>query len=212
MLQDTINGTCMDASAYNLSYAHCYAGSSFPTWTGVDPFGVPVVLQGDLATPATLNTPKGLFCACSATLIDAYVLPYLLWCDPRERGRDPGPPRGAPRRAACPARSAAHPEGARTRPPAAPRGCSTVSRSVATRRAKWTPVAVALFFLLVFVAGIHQLCQRGCCGGKGRQPLDRGERGLQPDSIQMTYPEERGGVASKKGKKGARDMGYIARP
>lgn len=156
MLQATINNTCMDTTAYNATFSNCYAGGSFPQWTGVDPFGVAVNLTSTTAL-ATLNTPKGLFCACSSTIIDTYILPYLSWV-------------------------------------------------------KWLPIAVALFFCAVFVACCHQLYQRGCCGGKGL--TDKRERELQPDAIQMTYPDQRREppAAKGKGKKGSGSSGYIARP
>jgi len=155
MLQRTINSTCMDTSAFNTTFYHCYEGDSFTGWQGVDPFGVAVNLTTTTAL-ATLNTPKGLFCACSSTLIDAYILPYLAW-------------------------------------------------------AKWLPIGVCIFFILVFCACVHQLCTRGCCGGKGRE--DNAEKDLQPESIQMTYHDAQ--PPPKKGKKGAAGSsggGYIARP
>lgn len=161
ILAESINATCMNpdvAVALNASagsvFHKCYAGSSFPSWSGHDETGRAVSLSAATLL-AALNTPKGLFCACSSTLIDAWILPYLGW-------------------------------------------------------AKYIAMCVCACFLLVLLACVHQICRRGCCGGKGRKEVER-----QPElsSIQMTYPDANAG--KKKGKGASSKMndgGYIARP
>jgi len=142
-----INSTCMAASVTTMLntttgsvFYNCYEGNTFTGW--------PATVHLTDGLLATLNTPKGLFCACSSTVITGYILPNLAW-------------------------------------------------------AKYVPIAVAVFFLLVFCACIHQLCQRGCCGGKGTKE--------DFSDVQMTYPDE----ANKKkaGKKGQKlDDTYMVRP
>jgi hypothetical protein len=85
ILAATINGTCMDPAVtalLNVSsgsvFDTCYMGAAFTEWTGKNAFGTAVALSASTLL-AALNTPKGLFCACSSTLIDTYILPYLAW-------------------------------------------------------------------------------------------------------------------------------------
>jgi len=140
-LQDTINGTCTNGlnASVGAAYYHCYAGGAYLSWSAVDAFGHAVNLTAS-GTLASLNTPKGLFCACSSTVIDEYVLPYLRW-------------------------------------------------------AKWVVIALTNFLFFVLLACVHQLCERGCCGGRhGSQRVERND--LTPDanlsSIQTemrTYPQ-----------------------
>lgn len=137
-------------------FYHCYVAEdgTFPTWPGEDIDGNAIALTS--ATLLTvLNTPKGLFCACSDVLIDKYILPYLAW-------------------------------------------------------AKWVAIAVCVFFLLVLAACIHQICKRGCCGGKKELQDPNDPKALQMSNIQMTYPPPGGN--NKKGAQRLNDGGYIARP
>ena len=109
-------------------------------------------------------------------------------------------------------------------PPSPPRppGVHAIRRYVA--------IAVCIFFFVVLIACIHQICQRGCCAcckptvdnadkgpgsAKSNDPYAQG-----PGNIQMTFQGASGkpdaylqsGKTGKKGHSKLKDDGYIARP
>lgn len=83
MLAQAVNDTCFapaSLTSLNVSagsvFASCYAGATFPSWHGEDASGRAIGLSS--SPSAVLNTPKGIFCACSTTLVNL-ILPYLRW-------------------------------------------------------------------------------------------------------------------------------------
>ena len=154
-LEETITLGCLNPqssiNATNTSlYSTCYSSHDSDIHSFPD-LEAPVFLSED-SIIATLNTPKGLYCACSSTLIDSYVMPYLAW-------------------------------------------------------AKYISLVIIVFFVLVLFACIHQICQRGCCGGKNKSGGDE-----QFNDIQMTYPAGGAGYTAGKKKSRLNDNGFIARP
>lgn len=84
-LSTTINSACLATGAVNASagslFADCYAGELLSESSWPVPENAPLPEVPDPPTPstvlATLNTPKGVFCACSSELLRDYVLKYL---------------------------------------------------------------------------------------------------------------------------------------
>lgn len=157
VLGDTVQEKCLGpTNAVNASmgstFYKCYEGNQFATW-------VSTVDLTSSTFEGVLNTPKGVFCACSSELINDYILPYLSW-------------------------------------------------------AKWVTIGVAVFFAMVFVACLVQICcVRGVCGKKSE------EKFADMESVQMnTYPADPNNntIEPKKKKKQQSGKfnsgGYVARP
>jgi len=72
----SIGNTCLVGKTINATvgsrYHDCYNGTWFPSWPALHP--IPPYGLVD-----SLNTPKGLFCACSTTFIEDYAL-WLTRC------------------------------------------------------------------------------------------------------------------------------------
>lgn len=86
-LGDVINDICyhdkagatLEPVAINATvgsaFAQCYQGDYMKDWQGSIELSAPHATSALLLD--ILNTPKGLFCACSSTIIDEYVLPMI---------------------------------------------------------------------------------------------------------------------------------------
>ena len=75
-LVKTVNKRCLNDqlnATANSTFVRCYEGGMFASWTHTND----THLTTALGVVAALNTPKGIFCACSSQLLNQYIRPYV---------------------------------------------------------------------------------------------------------------------------------------